>query len=103
MVLREGSRRRDRLCRRRASRRRCASPRSTRSSARIEAANGKEVPKVQYDVGEEVKINDGAFANLTGRIDEIDPDRGKLKFPSPFSAGLPRSSSNTGRCSALTE
>ena len=47
--------------------------------ARIEAASGKEVPKVQYSVGEEVKINDGAFASLTGRIDEIDPDRGKLK------------------------
>ncbi len=48
--------------------------------ARIEAANGKEVPKVQYTIGEEVKITDGAFANLTGRIDEIDPDRGKLKI-----------------------
>jgi transcriptional antiterminator NusG len=47
--------------------------------ARIEAANGKEVPKIQYTVGEEVKITDGAFASLTGRIDEIDPDRGKLK------------------------
>ncbi|MFA5264378.1 MAG: transcription termination/antitermination protein NusG [Opitutaceae bacterium] len=47
---------------------------------RIEAANGKEVPKVQYTLGEEVKITDGAFANLTGRIDEIDPDRGKLKI-----------------------
>ena len=48
--------------------------------ARIEAANGKEVPKVQYALGEEVKITDGAFANLTGRIDEIDPARGKLKI-----------------------
>ncbi|MEY4940534.1 MAG: hypothetical protein RIQ93_2269 [Verrucomicrobiota bacterium] len=47
--------------------------------SRIEAASGKEVPKVQYSVGEEVKITDGAFASLTGRIDEIDPDRGKLK------------------------
>jgi len=47
--------------------------------ARIEAANGKEVPKVQYAVGEEVKITDGQFANLTGRIDEIFPERGKLK------------------------
>eukprot|EP01041_Mallomonas_annulata_P025300 gene25300-46292_t len=47
--------------------------------SRIEAANGKEVPKVQYLVGEEVKITDGAFASLTGRIDEIDPERGKLK------------------------
>ena len=47
--------------------------------SRIEAASGKEVPKVQYSVGEEVKITDGAFASLTGRIDEIDPERGKLK------------------------
>lgn len=48
--------------------------------ARIEAASGKEVPKVSFDVGEEVKITDGAFANLTGRVDEIDPARGKLKI-----------------------
>jgi transcription termination/antitermination protein NusG len=48
--------------------------------ARIEAASGKEVPKVSYELGEEVKITDGAFANLTGRIDEIDPARGKLKI-----------------------
>lgn len=48
--------------------------------ARIEAAKGTEVPKVVYGVGEEVKITDGAFANLTGRIDEIDPERGKLKI-----------------------
>jgi transcriptional antiterminator NusG len=35
---------------------------------------------VQYEVGEEVKINDGPFMNLNGRIDEIDPTRGKLKI-----------------------
>ncbi len=48
--------------------------------ARIEAASGKEIPKVSFEVGEEVKITDGAFANLTGRVDEIDPARGKLKI-----------------------
>jgi len=48
--------------------------------ARVEAAAGKEVPKVTFDVGEEVKVTDGAFANLTGRIDEVDPSRGKLKI-----------------------
>jgi len=47
--------------------------------SQIEAASGKEVPKVQYEVGEEVKITDGPFLNLSGRIDEIDPERGKLK------------------------
>lgn len=45
----------------------------------VNEATGKEVPKVQYEIGEEVKITDGPFLNLTGRIDEIDPDRGKLK------------------------
>lgn len=45
----------------------------------ISAAEGVERPKVEYEVGEEVKITDGPFLNLTGRIDEIDPERGKLK------------------------
>lgn len=48
--------------------------------ARIAAASGKEVPKVTFEVGEELKITDGAFANLTGRVDEVDPARGKLKI-----------------------
>lgn len=47
--------------------------------SQMELAAGKEVPKVQYEEGEEVKINDGPFMNLTGRIDEIEPERGKLK------------------------
>ena len=43
---------------------------------------GKQRPKakVTFEVGEEVKITDGAFANLTGRVDEVDPARGKLKI-----------------------
>ncbi|MCH6258728.1 transcription termination/antitermination protein NusG [Puniceicoccaceae bacterium K14] len=47
--------------------------------SQIEAASGKETPKVQYEIGEEVKITDGPFLNLSGRIDEIDPEKGKLK------------------------
>ncbi len=50
------------------------------NKARIEAASGKKIPKVSFEVGEEVKITDGAFANLNGRVDEIDPARGKLKI-----------------------
>ena len=46
----------------------------------VAESEGKEVPKVQYEVGEEVKITDGPFLNLTGRIDEIDTERGKLKI-----------------------
>lgn len=47
--------------------------------SQVQEAEGKEVPKVQYEAGEEVKITDGPFLNLNGRIDEIDPERGKLK------------------------
>ena len=42
-------------------------------------AEGKEVPKVTYELGENVRITDGPFLNLNGTIDEIDPDAGKLK------------------------
>ncbi len=47
--------------------------------ARAAEAEGKEVPKVAYEVGEEVRINDGPFQSMSGRIDAIDPERGKLK------------------------
>ncbi len=47
--------------------------------AHVEDAEGKEVPKVSHEIGEEVKITDGPFLNINGKIDEIDPDRGKLK------------------------
>jgi transcription termination/antitermination protein NusG len=45
----------------------------------VQEAEGKEVPKVAHEIGEEVKITDGPFLNLSGKIDEIDPNRGKLK------------------------
>ncbi len=47
--------------------------------SQVQEAEVKEVPKVNYEAGEEVKITDGPFLNLSGRIDEIDPERGKLK------------------------
>lgn len=37
-------------------------------------------PKVQFEPGETVKINDGPFLNFSGVIEEVDPDRGKLKI-----------------------
>ncbi|HCJ12560.1 MAG: transcription termination/antitermination factor NusG [Verrucomicrobia bacterium GWF2_51_19] len=45
----------------------------------VKGSEGKEVPKVQYEVGEVVKIIDGPFLNLTGNIESIDLDKGKLK------------------------
>ena len=47
--------------------------------ARISASEETEKPKVSFTVGETVKINNGPFLNFSGVIEEIDPERGKLK------------------------
>jgi transcriptional antiterminator NusG len=47
--------------------------------AQISESEDREKPKVQFDVGETVKITDGPFLNFSGVIEEIDPERGKLK------------------------
>jgi transcription termination/antitermination protein NusG len=47
--------------------------------AQIAASEDTERPKVSFDIGETVKINDGPFLNFSGVIEEIDPDKGKLK------------------------
>ena len=36
-------------------------------------------PKVTFEPGETVKINDGPFLNFTGVVEEVDPNRGRLK------------------------
>jgi len=45
----------------------------------VQEAEGNEKPKIKYEIGEMVKVNDGPFMNLVGKIEEIDPDKGKLK------------------------
>ena len=47
--------------------------------AQIAASEDTERPKVSFEVGETVKINDGPFLNFSGVIEEIDPDKGRLK------------------------
>ncbi len=36
-------------------------------------------PKIAFGVGETVKVADGPFQNQSGVVEEIDPDRGKLR------------------------
>ena len=36
-------------------------------------------PKVNFDVNDQVKVVDGAFANFTGVVEEVRPERQKLK------------------------
>ncbi len=47
--------------------------------AQISASEETEKPKVNFAVGETIKINNGPFLNFSGVIQEIDPERGKLK------------------------
>ena len=47
--------------------------------AQINESEDQEKPKVNFEIGETVKINDGPFLNFSGVIEEIDPERGKLK------------------------
>jgi transcription termination/antitermination protein NusG len=47
--------------------------------AQISASEETEKPKVSFSVGETIKINNGPFLNFSGVIEEIEPDRGKLK------------------------
>jgi len=34
---------------------------------------------VSFEPGDTVKITDGPFLNFNGAVEEVDPDRGKLK------------------------
>lgn len=47
--------------------------------SQISASEETEKPKVSFAVGETVKINNGPFLNFSGVIEEIEPERGKLK------------------------
>ena len=45
----------------------------------VSASEETERPKVSFAVAETVKINNGPFLNFSGVIEEVDPERGKLK------------------------
>jgi len=47
--------------------------------ARVSESEETERPKVTFELGETVKINDGPFLNFSGVIEELEPNRGKLK------------------------
>jgi transcription termination/antitermination protein NusG len=47
--------------------------------AQMSDSEDREKPKVHFEVGETIKINDGPFLNFGGVIEEIEPERGKLK------------------------
>jgi transcriptional antiterminator NusG len=47
--------------------------------AQVRGAEEKAKPKIEFSVGEVVKVSDGAFQNQSGTVTEIDPERGKIR------------------------
>lgn len=44
-----------------------------------EEKTSKPKPKVEFAAGENVRVKEGAFANFNGVIEEVNPNRGKLR------------------------
>ncbi|MCG8430139.1 MAG: transcription termination/antitermination protein NusG [Candidatus Omnitrophica bacterium] len=46
---------------------------------RTEETQAKPSPKIIFEKGEQVRITDGPFVNFNGSIEEVYPDKGKIK------------------------
>jgi transcriptional antiterminator NusG len=46
---------------------------------RIKDGALKPKPKVMYEVGDSVRVTDGPFANFQGIVDEVFPEKGRVK------------------------
>jgi transcriptional antiterminator NusG len=46
---------------------------------RMEEGVERPKPKVAFEVGETVRVVDGPFLNFTGVVEDVKPDKGKLK------------------------
>ncbi|MFH1221000.1 MAG: transcription termination/antitermination protein NusG [Candidatus Eisenbacteria bacterium] len=45
----------------------------------IDTRKAKPTPEIPYKIGEHVRVCDGPFNDFTGVVDEVNPERGKLK------------------------
>lgn len=46
---------------------------------RMEAGKHKPQPKFYFEVGDEVRVIDGPFTNFNGTVEDVNPEKGKLK------------------------
>jgi len=46
---------------------------------RIKDGALKPKPKVSYDIGDQVRVTDGPFTNFQGVVDEVFPDKGRVR------------------------
>jgi len=47
--------------------------------AKAEESKAKPAPKVSFERGENIRVIEGPFVNFNGSIEEVYPDKGKLK------------------------
>ena len=45
----------------------------------IKDREDKVVPKIHFEIGETLNVNDGPFKGMTGSVEEVDQEKGKLK------------------------
>ncbi len=45
----------------------------------IQEGKGKIKPKIRFDKGDNVKVTEGPFTNFTGTVEDIKPEKGKVK------------------------
>lgn len=46
---------------------------------RVKEGGAKPKPKYSFDKGDSIRVIDGPFSNFNGLVDEVKPDRGKLR------------------------
>ena len=51
----------------------------SRLTAQISEGVMKPKPKVQFDEGDQVRVIDGPFANFNGTVEDVKPDKGKVR------------------------
>ena len=47
--------------------------------AQMQEGVAKPKPKIKFETGDKVQVTDGPFTNFTGTVDEVRPDRGRVK------------------------
>jgi transcriptional antiterminator NusG len=45
----------------------------------VEAGKQKPQPKYSFDTGDDVRVIDGPFTNFTGTVEDVRPDKGKIR------------------------
>ncbi|MHB8420347.1 MAG: transcription termination/antitermination protein NusG [Myxococcales bacterium] len=48
-------------------------------TSQISEGTLKPKPKVQFEQGDQVRVTDGPFSNFNGTVEEVNPDKGRLR------------------------